>query len=177
MYFLFVLVCLLYFIPNAKREMFNNYYIYKLDLEKTYVPENLKVSILKPQKQLDFLKSVKIRFDELSPKTGAFRGSCNDKINAQLQKKVLNDVFTNLKQEKVYYKTEFSKNNKQVGVDCVAVASDICEFTNPYFYLSQSLYFPPPWTVNSFKNIEYPKNINLSCFNKNYDCCKSSLMV
>jgi hypothetical protein len=153
--------------------MFTNYDydIYKLDVEKTYVPENLKVSILKRQKHLDFLGNLKNRFDELAPKTGGFRGSCDDKINAQLQKKVLNDVFTNLKQEKVHYKID----NKQKGIDCVGIASDICEFTNPYFYLSQSLYFPPPWTVNSFKNIEYPKNVNLSCFNKNYDCCRASL--
>ena len=74
-------------------------------------------------------------------------------------------AFTNLQKEK----------DKQKSIDCVAVASDICEFTNPYFYLSQSLYFPPPWTVNSFKNIEYQKNVDLSCFNKNYDCCRASL--
>jgi hypothetical protein len=146
--------------------------MYKLDLEKTYVPDHLKVSTLKRQKHLNFLGTLKDRFDQLSPKTA---GSCDNKINAQLENKVLNDVFTNLKKEKLHYKTEFSKNNKTNGIDCVAIASDICEFTNPYFYLSQSLNFPPPWTVNSFKDIEYPKNVNLSCFNKNYDCCRSSL--
>lgn len=160
-YFLMVLGCLLYFI-NVKTEMFKNYdyndlgyNISSLDLKKEHVPDHLKVSILKRQKHLDLLGNIKDRLDQ-----SYVKGSC-DARDAQ----VLNNVFKNLQKEK----------DKTKAIDCVAMASDICEFTNPYFYLSQSLYFPPPWTVNSFKNIEYQKNVNLSCFNKNYDCCRSSL--
>jgi hypothetical protein len=127
-----------------------------LDLKKERVPDHLKVSGLKRQKHLDLLGNIKDRLDQLNVK-----GSCDNKINAQVENQALNNVFTNLQKEK----------DKTNAIDCVAMASDICEFTNPYFYLSQSLYFPPPWTVNSFKNIEYQKNVNLSCFNKNYDCC------
>lgn len=164
-YFLMVLGCLLYFI-NVKTEMFKNYdyndlgyNVSPLDLKKEHVPDHLKVSILKRQKHLDLLGNIKDRLDQ-----SYVKGSC-DARDAQVKNKVLNNVFKNLQKEK----------DKTKAIDCVAMASDICEFTNPYFYLSQSLYFPPPWTVNSFKNIEYQKNVNLSCFNKNYDCCRSSL--
>lgn len=176
----FLLLLLVFYFINVKTEMFTNYdyndehisstRFSPLDLKKQHVPDHLKVSGLKRQKHLDLLGNIKDRLDQSSLKV-----PCDNKINAQVENQVLNDVFKNLQKEAVHYKTEFSKNNKTKGIDCVAVASDICEFTNPYFYLSQSLYFPPPWSVNSFKNIEYQKNVNLSCFNKNYDCCRASL--
>jgi len=157
----FLLVLVFYFI-NIKTEMFTNYdyndlnltddnstRFSPLDLKKEHVPNHLKVSGLKRQKHLDLLGNLKESYIK-----GFF--------DTQVEKKVLNNAFTNLQKD------------KQKSIDCVAVASDICEFTNPYFYLSQSLYFPPPWTVNSFKNIEYQKNVDLSCFNKNYDCCIAS---
>lgn len=174
-YFLMVLVCLLYFI-NVKTEMFKNYdyndlnyKVSPLDLKKEHVPyplthsalsvpDHLKVSILKRQKHLDLLGNIKDRLDQ-----SYVKGSCDARDARVVENEVLNNVFKNLQKEK----------DKTKAIDCVAMASDICEFTNPYFYLSQSLYFPPPWTVNSFKNIEYQKNVNLSCFNKNYDCCRS----
>jgi hypothetical protein len=83
-YFLFAFICLLKSMSNVKKEMFTNYnyndpnYIYKLDLEKKYVPDHLKVSILKRQKHLDFLGTLKDRVDQLSPKIGT--GSCDNKI-------------------------------------------------------------------------------------------------
>lgn len=181
----FILICLLYFTQNKNTvtESFINYNdpAYSLivkDYSPSDIPEHLKVSNLKHQKYLSFLGNLKDRFDQLAPKTGPFRGSCDHKVNQDIQKKVLNDVFIDLENKQLSlpkYKKEFSKNNKGQGIDCVGISSDICETTNPYFYLSESINFPPPWTVNSFKNIEYPKNVNLTCFNKNHDCCKEAL--
>jgi hypothetical protein len=163
------------------------------------VPKYLEVSGLDPNKQkyLQFLANINDKFKEYMPKTGSFRGSCDDKVNERIQKLVLEENFakreteykkqtdkkqtdkkqTDKKQtDRPYvYKREQSRTKPAISYNCVGISNDLCETTDPYFYLLDSSYFPPPWTVASYKNIDYPKNTNLSCFNKTFDCCKSSL--
>lgn len=205
MYYLFVILIVIYIflLSNKSRtESFVNtndpkftldYHDSGYDLQYTgkkilndeNVPVYLVVSGLDPNKQkyLQFLGNINDKFKSAMPKTGAFRGSCDDKINEQIQKGILEDVFNKQDIEfgkkqtdkPIVYKKEKSKKNPIKSYDCVGVSNDLCETTNPYFYLSDSSHFPPPWTVSTYKNMDYPKNTNLNCFNKTFDCCKSSL--
>jgi hypothetical protein len=112
------------------------------------------------------------------PKTGPFRGSCDDNLNQKIQKQVLGDIFDTMDKttkDIPHYKKEHSRTDPKRSYDCVGMASHVCETTNPYFYLSESKHFPPPWTVATYKSLDYPTNTNLNCFNKNFDCCKASL--
>jgi hypothetical protein len=155
---------------------------YNQDLKLKQDPSTntLVVSNIDPKRQryLQFLSNINDKFKEAMPKTGPFRGSCDDNLNEQTQKRVLSQVFEKMNTENKdfpRYRTEHSKKDPKRGYDCVGMASHVCEMTNPYFYLSESNYFPPPWTVKTYKSIDYPTHTNLSCFNKNFDCCKSSL--
>jgi len=139
----------------------------------------LVVSGLDPNKQkyLQFLGNINDKFKEYMPKTGTFRGSCDDKVNQSIQKRVLAEVFEKQDSDKGKgsYKREKSKIDPSKSYDCVGISSNLCESPNPYFYLSESTHFPPPWTIATYKNVDYPKVTNLKCFNKNLDCCRSSL--
>lgn len=139
----------------------------------------LVVSGLDPNKQkyLQFLGNINDKFKEYMPKTGTFRGSCDDKVNEAIQKRVLGEIFEKQQSDKnkPLYKREKSKLDPNKSYDCVGISTNICEAPNPYFYLSESTHFPPPWTVATYKDVEYPKVTNLNCFNKNFDCCRSSL--
>lgn len=64
----------------------------------------------------------------------------------------------------------FETNSKD---DCVNKANNLCEVTNPYFYLSESTTFPAKW-IGPYKDIPLPKSTHLKCFKKMYDCCKAS---
>lgn len=139
----------------------------------------LVVSGLDPNKQkyLQFLGNINDKFKEYMPKTGTFRGSCDDKVNEAIQKRVLDEVFEkqDADKNKGLYKREKSKTDPSKSYDCVGISTNLCEAPNPYSYLSESSHFPPPWTIATYKNIDYPKVTNLKCFNKNLDCCRSSL--
>jgi hypothetical protein len=143
------------------------------------IVSKLVVSGLDPNKQkyLQFLGNINDKFKEYMPKTGTFRGSCDDKVNETIQKRVLAEVFEKQDSDKGkgLYKREKSKIDPSKSYDCVGISSNLCETPNPYFYLSESTHFPPPWTIATYKNVDYPKVTNLKCFNKNLDCCRSSL--
>jgi hypothetical protein len=133
----------------------------------------------KRQKYLQFLSRLNDKFKESMPKTGVFRGTCDDTINEKIKQQVISDSFQELDKEispdRRPYKREVSKKDKTKTLDCVGMSNELCETTNPYFYLIDSPYFPPPWILPTYKDIDYPKNTNLTCFNKNFSCCKSSL--
>lgn len=158
---------------------YNLKYTGKKTLDDTRVPEYIAVSGLDPNKQkyLQFLGNINDKFKEYMPKTGTFRGSCDDKVNEAVQKRILAEVFEkqDTDKSKGLYKREHSKTNPSKSYDCVGISTNICETPNPYFYLSESTHFPPPWIIATYKNVEYPKVTNLKCFNKNLDCCRSSL--
>ncbi len=47
-----------------------------------------------------------------------------------------------------------------------------CSYTSPYMYISNSITFPPPWLIKSYKNLPLPQSTNLQCYNNSL--CKSS---
>lgn len=149
------------------------------DLNDEKVPEYISVTGLDKNKQkyLQFLGDTNDKFKEYMPKTGTFRGSCDDKINEKIQKRILSEVFEKGGADKstTLYKTEHSRVDPNKSYDCVGISNNLCESVNPFFYLSDSTHFPPPWTVSTYKDIDYPKNTNLNCFSKTFDCCRSSL--
>ena len=150
-------------------------------LKDPYQNEPRIISPVDPrrQKYLQFLSTLNDKFKESMPKTGAYRGTCDDNLNEMIKNQVISDSFHELdKQEspdRRPYKREVSRTDKNNTLDCVGMSNELCETTNPYFYLIDSKSFPPPWTLTSYKDVDYPKHTNLTCFNKNFSCCKGSL--
>jgi hypothetical protein len=116
---------------------------------------------LKEQRYLTFLSNLNENFKSKAPKTGPFRGSCDDKINNAIQLKALHEEYSRL-----------PKTNSHQD-SCLAAANHLCEFTHPYMYLSETQ-MPPKWLMKSLKNLPLPTHVNLSCFASNYNCCKQS---
>ena len=121
---------------------------------------------LKEQRYLTFLGNLDKNFKSKSPKTGPFRGSCDDKINTLLQLTALDEEYSNL----------HKKTNTFNSDPCVAVSNYLCEFTHPNMYLSETS-MPPKWLMSSLKNIPPPTHTNLNCFATNYNCCKHSQTI
>jgi hypothetical protein len=116
--------------------------------------EKNKIEPLKrQQKFLTYLSSLndiyKSKIKKLSKKE-----ICNDKINEKIQIDAVRQVF----------------NTPKNKMECIIKASEVCEFTDPNLYLSETT-FPLGW----IKDVELPKNVDLSCFNQNYDCCYNTL--
>lgn len=123
-----------------------------------------KLENLKEQRYLSFLGNVNENFKSKSPKTGPFRGSCDDKINTMIQLKALNEEYSRILSKSAAHQDP-----------CVAVSQYLCEFTHPNMYLSETQ-MAPKWLVKSLKNKPPPTHINLSCFATNYDCCKNATL-
>lgn len=81
---------------------------------------------------------------------------------------------TNLPQQTYLTFLEHLKNKDFQKIDkkCVENTIKICETTNPFSYISDSKYFPAPWLIKSYQHIDYPKHVNMSCFNIFSNCCK-----
>jgi hypothetical protein len=85
----------------------------------------------------------------------------------------------NLPQQTFLNFLEQSTNKKDLNTNkknlkkhkCIENSLKICELSNPYSYISNSNYFPAPWLIKSYKNTDYPKNINMHCFNIVSNCC------
>jgi hypothetical protein len=122
---------------------------------------------LKEQRYLHFLSDVNDSVKEQMPKTGVFRGSCDDKVNIDIQKKVLNRAYMKVIKDNGLIK-DFQKDV------CVSAANYLCEMTDPTLYLSQSR-MPPRWMMKSYRDVHLPKNTDLACFVSNYNCCKKSM--
>lgn len=117
------------------------------------------------QRYLTFLTDVNNSWKSKVPKTGPFRGSCDDKVNERIQNEALKEAYTKL--DSLSLSQQFSRD------PCIAYANYLCEFTDPNMYIVNSL-FPPRWLVKTYSSQALPKQTYLSCFNQNYDCCKSS---
>jgi hypothetical protein len=118
----------------------------------------------KKQRYLSFLDNLNVRFKSNLPKTGPYRGTCDDKLNQTLQNKSLNDVFN----------SEIKNNDLEESFrkdPCVAVSNYLCEFTDPNMYLSESQ-MPPRWIMKSLKDQPLPSHVDIHCFNRIYNCCR-----
>lgn len=121
------------------------------------------------QRYLSFLNNLNTTFKSKMPQTGPFRGTCNDKINQEIQKQSLKEVFHNQ-----------LTDNKHLGIQddfkrdpCIAVSSHLCQFTDPMMYLTESQ-MPPRWLMKSLKDQPLPAHVDMPCFNRTYNCCKNS---
>ena len=147
---------------NDKYDKYDKYKIEKLDLKK--------------QRYLMYLDKLNDEYIEKMPKTDSvFKGTCDNKLNEKIQKEALKSVYSKI-DDKDYKKYKLETEGTQGNtLDCVGISSYLCEYTNPYLYLSESKYFPPQWLVKTYKDISLPTNVDLNCYNKTNDCCKWSL--
>ena len=78
-----------------------------------------------------------------------------------------NDYLNFLKQ---YTKENISKD--KIGIrQCIEKSSQICTFSIPYSFISNSNTFPAPWLINTYKNVDYPRQTNIPCVNFISNCC------
>lgn len=127
---------------------------------------------LPQQRYLTFLENM---YSEFKNKTKNI-----DKLTDTIENEILFPVYKKWDEntpDKPMYKKEFNKKG-DVSIDCTALSNHLCQFTDPNFYIpSDRVYAPPPWLLKSYKNLEYPKQTNLKCFNQNSSCCKKSLNI
>lgn len=136
------------------------------DTYKTYIIDEK----LPQQRYLTFLENM---YSEFKNKTKNI-----DKLNDSIENNILFPVYKKWDENtpnKPIYKKEINKNG-DISIDCTALSNHLCEFTDPNFYIpSNRVYAPPPWLLKTYKDLEYPKQVNLKCFNQNSSCCKKSL--
>lgn len=137
MYLLIFCIIILYFFYFYRREHFT------LDSYDKFRIGHIN----REQKYLDFLNELNDEYKSRK-KDLQLKDLCNDKINIEIQKQSLKSAFKK------------PKNNKE----CAYKASNICEFIDPYLYLSESKNFPPPWIVKSYKDLDLPKHVDINCF-------------
>uniref|UniRef100_A0A6C0H770 Uncharacterized protein n=1 Tax=viral metagenome TaxID=1070528 RepID=A0A6C0H770_9ZZZZ len=142
---------------NGENNYEDNYKNYKLD----------NFTSVKPQRYLTFLSDVNDSLKSQMPRTGAYRGSCDDKLNERIQNEALTDAYTKLDGGGIL-KAQFARD------PCFIYANHLCELTDPSLYLVESKIMAPRWLVNTYKNQALPTHVSLNCFNSNYDCCKRS---
>lgn len=129
----------------------------------SHYKELLIPATTKKQRYLSFLDDLNVNYKNKLPQTGPYRGTCDDKLNQVLQNKSLQEVFDN----------QINDNNLQDEFKrdpCIAVSSYLCQFTDPMMYLSESR-MPPRWAMRSLKDEPLPYHVDISCFNKTYNCC------
>jgi hypothetical protein len=139
--------------------------------ESTSLLQDLDITPMKDtlgeQRYLSYLSDVNDAFQQAIPKTGPFKGTCNDTINKIAENKALKSAYDKMMSDKTKFNGElFEKDH------CVTLANWVCEFTDPNMYLSESLYFPPRWIVPTLAKMKLPKTTSLSCFNTNLNCCR-----
>lgn len=176
MNYIIVLFIFLLFVLLIKREHFTQ--LDNLDIYENYDSlynknkyDKYDMSIitkLKPQKYLTFLDDVNRSMKSKAPITGAFRGSCDDKVNQKFQKESLKEAYMKI-EERDHVSDNFKRD------PCIAYANELCEFIDPMLYLSESTYSAPRWLIKTYDTHSLPPHTELNCFNTNYTCCKSSL--
>lgn len=160
---IFVLILFILFIFFLRTDI--EYYTNNLNITNQY-DKFIDNSPQKPQIYLDFLSDLNQNMKSKAPITGAFRGSCDDKVNQQFQNQALYESYSKLNKDNLSEK--FKRD------PCIAYANYLCEFTDPALYLSENQYFPPRWLTKTYKDQRMPYYTNISCFNSNYNCCKQS---
>lgn len=130
----------------------------------TDIYHSLKINSLpKKQAYLDYLQELSDEYKARMPMDSkVFRGTCNDNLNKKMQSDALKTVFTKRLEDG---NATFKKD------PCIGIASQLCEFTHPNLYLSES-HMPPRWLIKSYQGTPLPKHVNLNCFQSNYNCCK-----
>lgn len=155
---IFIVIFILIF--TQKYESFNQ------DPYKTYIFDEK----LQQQPYLTFLDNM---YTEFKNKTKTI-----DKLTDNVENDILFQVYKKWDDntpDKTLYKKDFNKKG-DISIDCTALSNNLCQFTDPNFYIpSDRTYAPPPWLLKSYKNLQYPKQTNLKCFNQNSSCCKKSL--
>jgi len=107
---------------------------------------------------------------------------CDNKVKIKVERKALNDAFEKIPSDskeifnspifgKLPSELEFTDNSKN---KCLYKANHISEYTNPMFYLSENIYFPPKW-IGPYKNTPLPKHTNLKQWSNMYNCCKGNI--
>lgn len=135
-----------------------------------------KVDNLKSDLYMNFLGDLKISLKK-NMTNKKQKMLCNDKVRIKVQTNALNEAFKkiplNTFKSPVFDKTLNKLNFIDNSInDCVYKANHISEFTNPMFYLSDTITFPPRWLIKTYDNIPLPKHTNLKQWSNMYNCCK-----
>lgn len=158
---LFIIIILIILFKKSYESFYQDPY-------KSYVLDEK----LPQQRYLTFLENI---YSEFKNKTKNF-----DKLTDTMENWILFPVYKKWDEktpDKLPYKKEFNKKG-DISIDCTALSNHLCQFTDPNFYIpSDRVYAPPPWLLKSYKDLEYPKQTNLKCFNQNSSCCKKSLNI
>lgn len=125
----------------------------------------LPTKTIKGQRYLSFLDDLNTDFKGRLPKTGPFRGTCDDKLNKAIEKLSLKAVFDKNIDERGL-RADFKRD------PCVAISNYLCEFTDPNMYLTESQ-MPPRWLMKSLKDAPLPMHVDIACYNKTYNCCRA----
>lgn len=186
---IFIIIIIILILSNSKTlDLFNNVTFAEAELQLGKVASNMPTLTNKydqfkfpheinGQKYLTFLNDINESFKqkiknttELNAERCSGQGS-NIELDENTQREILQPVYKKWAQKFPKY---FNKTSD--ALDCVSISDNLCQFTDPNFYLSSDrVYAPPPWTIKSYKDIEYSKQTNLKCFNENLSCCKKSL--
>ncbi len=156
-----IFIWFVFYVPYGVDEFTQN-----LNRDPLHYKELLIPTTTKQQRYLSFLSELNDNFKNKIPQTGPFRGTCNDKLNQVLQNESLKEVF-NKQVKSNNLENEFKRD------PCIAVSNHLCQFTDPKMYLSESQ-IPPRWLMKSLRDKPLPHHVDLSCFNRTYNCCKQS---
>lgn len=174
-----IIVIIIFIKPNINEDFTD---INTIKYKDTY--KNKSVKNLKKDIYMDFLgdlnNSFKVHLDNHNDSNSPIKQKvmCNDKIKIDIQSSALKDAFNKVPSDidifnspvfdKSESKLDFKDNSKN---QCLYKAQHISEYTNPMFYLSESIYFPPKW-LGPYKDIPLPKHTNLKQWSNMHNCCK-----
>ena len=164
----FVLLVLGLYFWFPKKELFINYNSF----ERYLIKDDVKNGLLR-----DFLGDLNnelLKYYE----SNASNGICDNNVENISLHNAFNKI-SHQSDTEINTKNILNTKDPQIMFEsntndyCINKASNLCETANPYFYLSESQNFPAKW-IGPYKDTPLPKSTNLTCFNKMYDCCKST---
>jgi hypothetical protein len=150
--------------------------------------KNKRVKNLKKDIYMDFLGDLNDSFKKhLDKHTDANnigpikqKTLCDDKVKIEIQSAAVNDAFNKIPSDIDIFKSPvFDKKPSDLDFidssknECLYKAQHISEYTNPMFYLSESIYFPPLW-IGPYKDTPLPKHTNLKQWSNMHNCCKNN---
>ena len=124
----------------------------------------------KDKEELIKKEILKEAFDELYPpklelnSLGTYDNSNAYKIN--MKGKKIDIVSLKDKLQNIDFDIKESKDKI-----CTSKAADLAEFTNPMFYITESINFPARWQFSPYKKVSLPKNVNGRIWQNMHDCC------
>jgi hypothetical protein len=165
---------------NTREDFTLNDIKYKEQKIKYPIKEDLYMNFLEDLND-SFKKNIdKINTNKKSPIKQI--SLCDNKVKIEIQRKALNQAFSKIPSDskEIFNSPVFDKSPSELDfIDnsknkCLYKANHISEYTNPMFYLSQNIYFPPRWIFKPYKNIPLPKHTNLKQWTSMYNCCKGN---